>query len=96
MAEEDQPFYEIDLDDSVSTRSYASVDRDEPNAFQIAIKLPPYKVRDPTVWFKQIEDVFATRTITSERTRYAYVVQYLPFDVTYAVQDLLYPILYPI
>ncbi|VDN14388.1 unnamed protein product [Dibothriocephalus latus] len=91
MADQDPPFYEVDSDGTVSTMSYESFDRDEPNAFQISIKLPTYEVRDPTVWFKQIEAVFETHRITSERTRYSYVVQSPQFDVAYTVQDLLDP-----
>ncbi|VDM02395.1 unnamed protein product [Schistocephalus solidus] len=41
---------------------------------------------------EQIEAIFSTRRITSERTRYLYVVQSLPFDFAVDVEDLLNPI----
>ncbi|BHF74688.1 hypothetical protein SprV_0501777500 [Sparganum proliferum] len=40
----------------------------------------------------QIEAIFSTSRITSERTRYSYVVQSLAFDVAVDVDDLLDPI----
>ncbi|VDM05868.1 unnamed protein product [Schistocephalus solidus] len=48
-------------------------------------------------WFhgardRQIKAGFSTRRITSERTRYSYVVQSLPFDVAVDVEDLFAPI----
>ncbi|VDM02499.1 unnamed protein product [Schistocephalus solidus] len=47
---------------------------------------------NPHVWFRRIEAVLSTRRITSERSRYSYVVQSLPFDVVIDVEDLLDPI----
>ncbi|VDM01054.1 unnamed protein product [Schistocephalus solidus] len=41
---------------------------------------------------KQIEAVLSTRHTNSERTRYSYVVQTLPFDVAIDVEDLFDPI----
>ncbi|BHF70505.1 hypothetical protein SprV_0301355600 [Sparganum proliferum] len=57
-----------------------------------SFKLPPFTPSNPRVWFRQIEALFATSRITSERTRYSYVSQSLPFDVAVTVEDLLDPI----
>nr|VZI52455.1 unnamed protein product [Spirometra erinaceieuropaei] len=54
--------------------------------------LPPFAPSNPRVWFRQIEALFATSRITSERTRYSYVLQSLPFDVAVTVEDILDPI----
>nr|AAK07485.1 gag-pol polyprotein [Clonorchis sinensis] len=55
----------------------------------ISIRLPDYNPRNPRVWFHQVEAVFATRRITSQATRFSYVVQHLPCDVATEVEDLL-------
>nr|VZI12175.1 unnamed protein product [Spirometra erinaceieuropaei] len=58
----------------------------------LSFKLPPFTPSNPRVWFRQIEALFVTSRITSERTRYSYVLQSLPFYVAVAVEDLLNPI----
>ncbi|BHF65440.1 hypothetical protein SprV_0200845000 [Sparganum proliferum] len=58
----------------------------------LSFKLPPFTPSNPRVCFRQIEALFATSRITSERTRYSYVLQSLPFDVAVTVEDLLDPI----
>uniref|UniRef100_A0A0X3NTJ4 DUF7041 domain-containing protein n=1 Tax=Schistocephalus solidus TaxID=70667 RepID=A0A0X3NTJ4_SCHSO len=65
---------------------------DSLDVHSLSFKLPPFTPSNPRVWFRQIEAVFSTRRITSERTRYSYVVQSLPFDVAVDVEDLLDPI----
>ncbi|BHF62307.1 hypothetical protein SprV_0200528900 [Sparganum proliferum] len=65
---------------------------DSPDVSTLSFKLPPFTPSNPRVWFRQIEAVFSTSRITSERTRYSYVVQSLPFDVAVDVDDLLDPI----
>ncbi|VDM02000.1 unnamed protein product [Schistocephalus solidus] len=62
------------------------------DANSLSFKLRSFTPSNPRVWFMQIEAVFSTRRITSERTRYSYVVQSLPFDVAVDVEDLLDPI----
>ncbi|BHF73832.1 hypothetical protein SprV_0401691600 [Sparganum proliferum] len=65
---------------------------DSPDVSTLSFKLPPFTPSNPRVWFRQIEAVFSSSRITSERTRYSYVVQSLPFDVAVDVDDLLDPI----
>ncbi|KER21812.1 hypothetical protein T265_09948 [Opisthorchis viverrini] len=55
----------------------------------ISIRLPDYNPGNPRVWFHQVEAVFATRRITSQATRFSYIVQHLPCDVATRVEDLL-------
>ncbi|BHF68637.1 hypothetical protein SprV_0301167400 [Sparganum proliferum] len=63
-----------------------------PGVSTLSFKLPPFTPSNPRVWFRQIEAVFSTSRITTERTRYSYMVQSLPFDVAVDVDDLLDPI----
>ena len=55
----------------------------------IRIKLPPYWSSDPALWLAQVEAHFSTRGITTEPTKYAYVVRSLQSEVAQTVRDLL-------
>ena len=59
------------------------------NVNAVAIKLPNFWTRMPAAWFVQAESQFATRNINTEMTKYHYVVQALPEDVVFTVQDIL-------
>ena len=55
----------------------------------ISLRLPDFNLRNPRVWFHQIDALFVTRRIKSEQTKYLYVIQVLPEDVANEVDDLL-------
>ena len=55
----------------------------------ISIKIPPYWSQDPMIWFAQVESQFATRGISTERTRYDHVVAALPQEVAMEVRDVI-------
>nr|VZI07138.1 unnamed protein product [Spirometra erinaceieuropaei] len=64
-------------------------EKDSLDVNTLSFKLLPCTPSNPRFWLRQIEAVFSTSRITSERTRYSYVVQSLPFDVAVDVDDLL-------
>lgn len=53
------------------------------------IKLPPYFAQDATVWFGIAESIFSSRNITSEKTKFHYVIANLGFDYASEVRDVI-------
>ncbi|CAN7938206.1 unnamed protein product, partial [Ixodes hexagonus] len=54
-------------------------------------KLPSFWVKNPRVWFLQVEAQFQLRHITSSLTKYFHIVSSLPPEVADEVDDLLAP-----
>ncbi|KAJ8043655.1 hypothetical protein HOLleu_10849 [Holothuria leucospilota] len=61
----------------------------EPNVSSINLKLPAFYPSDPALWFGQVENLFLTRRITSQKSKFAYIVSSLQPDVAQEVRDKL-------
>ena len=59
------------------------------DTFAVGVKLPEFWGRNPRLWFLQAESQFATRGISSEKTKFHHVVAVLPFEVASEVEDII-------
>lgn len=53
------------------------------------VRLPPFWMKNPAVWFTQVEALFDLRRITSEHVKYLHVVSTLPSEVADEFDDVL-------
>ncbi|KAG0418059.1 hypothetical protein HPB47_005154 [Ixodes persulcatus] len=56
---------------------------------RVAVKLPPFWVDSPEVWFAQVEAQFSLARITQDGTRYDYVVARLDSRYANEIRDIL-------
>jgi ElaB/YqjD/DUF883 family membrane-anchored ribosome-binding protein len=54
-----------------------------------ALKIPPFWPQDPEVWFATVEAQFSIKKITSDRTKFDYLVGALQPEVATEVRDIL-------
>jgi hypothetical protein len=66
-----------------------SVDASGAAVYRVAVRLPPFWPEQPAVWFAQAEAQFELASITSERTKFNYVISQLDHRQAAEVEDII-------
>ena len=74
---------------TTATAGIATTSEPAPVA-SVSVKLPPFWPNDPLAWFAQVEAQFFTRNITSQATKFAYVIVALQPEIAQEVRDVLF------
>ena len=72
----------------MSQEGEATAPTDPATIATVNVKLPPFWPADPEIWFAQVEAHFTTKKITSQKTRFDYVIASLSPEVATEVRDL--------
>ena len=57
----------------------------------VSLKLPDFWKKSPEVWFAHMEAQFSTKQITSDQTKYDYIVSILDIDTADEMQSIPHP-----
>ena len=61
----------------------------QPNISAVSLKLPEFWTTSPEVWFARVEAQFGTKNISTDQTKYDYIVSALDVKTAEEVQDVL-------
>jgi hypothetical protein len=56
---------------------------------RVAVRLPPFWAKRPAVWFVQAEAQFTLAIISSEQTKFCYVISQLDYQYASEVEDII-------
>ncbi|XP_072948708.1 uncharacterized protein [Epargyreus clarus] len=60
-----------------------------PEVLRVGVRIPPFWPEDPALWFAQIESQFTLSKITSDETKYCYLVGQLDHQYVAEVKDII-------
>lgn len=69
--------------------SDANVSIDPSNVFKVGVRVPPFWAEEPEIWFAQVEGQFAIAGITSDLTKFNYVIGHLDNQHSREVKDII-------
>lgn len=62
---------------------------DPSNVFKVGVRVPPFWAEEPEIWFAQIEGQFSIAGITSDVTKFNYVIGHLENQYTRDIKDII-------
>lgn len=72
-----------------NARLLAALPVNTPSINRVAVKLPPFWAERPNLWFSQVDSQFAIAGITSDNTKFNYVVAQLDTRYAAEVEDII-------
>lgn len=60
-----------------------------PEIFRVGVRVPPFWPEEPEIWFAQVEGQFAISHITSDSTKFHYVIGQLDHQFSKEVKDII-------
>lgn len=59
------------------------------DVFKVSVRVPPFWAEEPEIWFAQVEGQFAISGITSDSTKFNYVIAHLDNQHSREVKDII-------
>jgi hypothetical protein len=87
MSTEYQDAHGSDFDPSSKSEELAAGNRME--VCKVAVRVPPFWPEEPEIWFAQVEGQFAISGITSDATKFNYVISQLDNKYSREVKDII-------
>lgn len=69
--------------------SDGAVSISQQDVFKVGVRVPPFWPEEPDIWFAQVEGQFAISGITSDSTKFNYVIGHLDNQHSRAVKDVI-------
>lgn len=62
---------------------------DPSNVFKVGVRVPPFWAEEPEIWFAQVEGQFSIAGITSDVTKFNYVIGHLDNQYSREIKDII-------
>lgn len=69
--------------------SDGTVSMNQYDVFKVSVRVPPFWPEEPEIWFAQVEGQFAISGITSDTTKFNYVIAHLDHQHSREVKDII-------
>lgn len=69
--------------------SDGTVSMNQSDVFKVSVRVPPFWAEEPEIWFAQVEGQFGISGITSDATKFNYVIAHLDHQHSREVKDII-------
>lgn len=78
-----------DVEEPASPASDGNMSTNIGDVFKVGVRVPPFWAEEPEIWFAQVEGQFAISGITSDFTKFNYVIGHLDNEHSREVKDII-------